>query len=50
MYHGHIKESKLGKHGEHAHDYYFDIIKKRTVHDKARELNDEERKENADIL
>lgn len=48
--HGHIKESKLGKHGEHAHDYHFDNDKKRTVHEKARELTSEERKENADII
>ncbi|MBQ3299807.1 MAG: hypothetical protein IJG99_05910 [Ruminococcus sp.] len=48
--HGHKKESKFGKHGEHAHDYYYDEIKKRIVHGEARELNDEEREENADIL
>ena len=48
--HSHIKESKFGKHGEHAHDYYYDEAKKRIVHDEARELTDKERKENADIL
>ena len=47
---GHIKESKLGKHGEHAHDYHFDNDKKRTVHEKARELTSEERKENSDFI
>ena len=48
--HGHIKESKLGKHGEHAHDYHYDIDKKRIVHGEARELTEDERKENADII
>jgi len=46
--HGHKVEEKLGKHGEHAHDYYRDDGK--IHHGKARELNDEERKENDDIL
>lgn len=47
--HGHKAESRLGQHGEHAHDYYIDengIIR----HGKARELTDMERKENGDIL
>jgi len=47
--HGHKVEEKLGKHGEHAHDYYRDDDGK-IHHGKARELNDEERKENDDIL
>ncbi len=47
--HGYKAESRLGQHGEHAHDYYIDengIIR----HGKARELTDMERKENGDIL
>lgn len=47
--HGHKAESKLGKHGEHAHDYVRDKDGK-LRHGKARELTDEERKENDDIL
>lgn len=47
--HGHKKESKLGKHGEHAHDYFLDKNGD-IVHDEARELTEEERKENGDIL
>lgn len=47
--HGHKKESKLGKHGEHAHDYFLDESGKIT-HGEARELTEEERKENGDIL
>lgn len=47
--HSHKAESKLGKHGEHAHDYAFNDEGK-NVHGKPRELSDEERKENADIL
>lgn len=47
--HGHKKESKFGKHGEHAHDYYIDE-KGMPKHGPARDLTDEERKENSDIL
>ena len=47
--HSHKVESKFGKHGEHAHDYAFNDEGK-NVHGKPRELSDEERKENADIL
>lgn len=46
--HGHKKESGFGKHGEHAHDYFFD--EDGTPHRPARELTDDERKENDDIL
>ena len=48
--HGHKKESKFGEHGEHAHNYYYDETTNRTVHGEPRDLTDEERKENADIL
>lgn len=48
--HGHKKESKFGKHGEHAHNYYYDETTNRIVHGEPRDLTDEERKENADIL
>lgn len=47
--HGHKKESKFGKNGEHAHDYYIDE-KGMPKHGPARDLTDEERKENSDIL
>ena len=47
--HGHKSESKFGEHGEHSHDYYYDEDGTLT-RSKARELTDEERKENADIL
>lgn len=47
--HGHKAESKFGKHGEHAHDYYKDQHGQ-TRHGKARELTDQEREENDDIL
>jgi len=47
--HGHTVESHLGKHGEHAHDYYEDKNGK-IVHGRARELTDAEREENDDIL
>ena len=47
--HGHKVESKMGKHGEHAHDYAFNDEGK-NVHGKSRELTAEERKENSDIL
>lgn len=47
--HDHKKEEKLGKHGEHAHDYYYDE-NGRLKHGEARELTDSEREENGDIL
>jgi len=47
--HGHKAESKLGKHGEHAHDYSYDE-NGNLKHGKARDLFDEEREENSDIL
>lgn len=47
--HGHKKESKLGKHGEHAHDYFRNENGK-IIHGEARELTERERKENDDIL
>jgi SPP1 gp7 family putative phage head morphogenesis protein len=47
--HGHKKEKAMGKHGEHAHDYYEDEAGNRK-HGPARELTNEERKENDDIL
>lgn len=48
-HHGHKKESKFGKNGEHAHDYYIDE-KGINRHGEPRELTEEERKENSDIL
>ena len=47
--HGHKAESNLGKHGEHAHDYICDENGK-LQHREARELTDNERTENSDIL
>ena len=47
--HGHPKQHPFGKHGEHAHDYKYDANGKLLSRD-ARELTDEERKENSDIL
>lgn len=47
--HGHKAESALGQHGEHAHDYTWDE-NGTMYHGKARELTEEERKENSDIL
>lgn len=47
--HGHKRESVLGEHGEHAHDYIYDSDGK-LVDRPVRELTDEERKENKDIL
>jgi hypothetical protein len=47
--HGHKKESEFGNHGEHAHDYFIDE-NGGIRHGEPRELNDMERKENADIL
>ena len=46
--HGHKKEEALGQHGEHAHDYLYTEDGK--LSRPARELTDQERKENADIL
>ena len=47
--HGHKREEKMGLHGEHAHDYALDE-KGIPRHLPARELTEQERKENADIL
>lgn len=47
--HGHKVEEALGKHGEHAHDYILND-KGILIHAKARELTEQERKENGDIL
>lgn len=47
--HGHPKQHPYGKHGEHAHDYVFDkngVLRR----SNGRELTDQERKENSDIL
>lgn len=47
--HGHPKSHDYGEHGEHAHDYIYDDngeLMDRPI----RELTDEERKENSDIL
>lgn len=48
--HGHTAESRMGLHGEHAHDYYMDTSTNTIKHGKARELTARERKENSDIL
>ena len=47
--HGHKAERHFGNHGEHAHDYVMDE-NGNLSHGEARELSDEERKENADFL
>lgn len=47
--HGHKAVENYGKHGEHAHDYIYDDDKK-LVDRPYRELNEQERKENSDIL
>lgn len=47
--HGNPREHPFGKHGEHAHDYIYDEDGN-LVARPIRELNDDERKENADIL
>lgn len=47
--HGHKKESALGDHGEHKH-FYIKNEMGFPVHGEAVELNDDDRKENADIL
>lgn len=47
--HGKPKQHPFGKNGEHGHDYTYDDNGK-LIRGKARELTDEERKENDDIL
>ena len=47
--HGNAKKHPYGKHGEHAHDYIYDANGK-MIDRVIRELTDEERKENSDIL
>lgn len=47
--HGFPKTHNYGEHGEHAHDYVYDDSGK-LIDRPPRELNDEERKENNDIL
>lgn len=47
--HGNSVEEALGKHGEHTHDYVYDSNGKLTGR-PSRELNEQERKENADFL
>lgn len=46
--HGHPKQHPFGFHGEHAHDVFWD--KNGKSYRPARELTDQERHENADIL
>lgn len=46
--HGKPKQHSYGIHGEHAHDYTYD--EDGYVHRSIRELTDDERKENGDIL
>lgn len=46
--HGKPNQHKFGSHGEHAHDYIWESGK--MVSRKIRELNEDERKENGDIL
>ncbi|MGN0592846.1 MAG: phage minor capsid protein [Ruminococcus sp.] len=48
-HHGHKAVMGYGKNGEHTHDYIYDDNGELTER-PYRELNDEERKENADIL
>lgn len=47
--HGHKYEEKLGKHGEHAHDYVWDSDGNMT-RSRGRELKDSERSDNNDFL
>ncbi|MBQ8298170.1 MAG: phage minor capsid protein [Ruminococcus sp.] len=47
--HGNPKKHPYGKHGEHAHDYFYDKDGN-LIRGEARELTDIERKENEDIL
>ena len=46
--HGKPKQHSYGIHVEHAHDYTYD--EEGHIHRSIRELTDEERKENGDIL
>ena len=46
--HGKLKQHSYGIHVEHAHDYAYD--EEGHIHRSIRELTDEERKENGDIL
>ncbi len=47
--HGHAKLKEYGKHGEHTHDYIYDDDGKLKAR-PYRELSEQERKENDDIL
>ena len=47
--HGNAKMHPYGKNGEHAHDYKYDVNGK-LIGRPTRELTENERKENADIL
>ena len=47
--HGHPKQHPFGKKGEHAHDYEYDESGN-LISRKARNLTDEERKDNSDML
>lgn len=47
--HGHPSDEALGIHGEHAHDYSWDA-NGTVFHRSSRELTEQERKENRDIL
>lgn len=47
--HGHKKEEAFGKHGEHAHDYKYKEDGSLNTRE-SRELHDDERKDNADML
>lgn len=47
--HGKPKAHPFGEHGEHAHDYHLND-KREPEHGKARDLTDEEREENGDML
>lgn len=47
--HNHKKEEAIGVHGEHAHDYKYDDSGK-LIRGEGRELTEQERKENKDIL
>ncbi|MCD8055308.1 MAG: hypothetical protein LUE25_01105 [Clostridiales bacterium] len=47
--HGHPEQHRFGRHGEHAHDYTYNSNGKLN-RSLGRELNEEEREENSDIL
>lgn len=47
--HGHVKESRFGLQGEHAHDYYWENGQY-IGRSEARELTDKERADNDDLL